>query len=194
MNSFGNVAYWQSVVIFCFLFSCQSSVMSGSPNQAFSDSGLTEDLLLSDGPGNALTIKYGNEAVNFGNTLAVSTASRAPTLIQWSADPNSFYSLIMTDPDAPSRQNPGRREWRHWVVVNILGNSVEKGDVLTPYNGPAPPKGTGPHRYGFLLFKQSGKINSTPLTSERGGWKANEFAAKNDLELFAGNYFLAENR
>ena len=49
--------------------------------------------------------------------------------VHWDADPNSFYTLIMTDPDAPSRENPKMREWHHWLVVNIPGNKVAEGEV-----------------------------------------------------------------
>lgn len=49
--------------------------------------------------------------------------------VKWEADPNSFYTLLMTDPDAPSRANPEFREWHHWLVVNIPGNKISEGDV-----------------------------------------------------------------
>ena len=60
----------------------------------------------------------------------------------------------MTDPDAPSRSKPVGREWVHWVVGNIPGNDVAKGDHLKGYVGSGPPKGTGKHRYVLALYKQ----------------------------------------
>jgi phosphatidylethanolamine-binding protein (PEBP) family uncharacterized protein len=48
--------------------------------------------------------------------------------VKWDADSNSFYTLLMTDPDAPSRQSHQAREWLHWLVVNIPGNNVSQGD------------------------------------------------------------------
>lgn len=50
--------------------------------------------------------------------------------VEWPADPNDYYSLILTDPDAPSRTDPKFREFKHWVVVNIPGNDVASGDAL----------------------------------------------------------------
>ena len=50
---------------------------------------------------------------------------------------------LVADPDAPSRQDPKFREWHHWLVVNIPGNDVSKGDVLSMYVGAGPPEGTG---------------------------------------------------
>lgn len=46
----------------------------------------------------------------------------------------------MTDPDAPSRKEPKFREWHHWLVVNIPGNDVKKGETLSEYVGSGPPK------------------------------------------------------
>lgn len=78
--------------------------------------------------------------------------------VEWPAEPNDYYSLILTDPDAPSRTDPKFREFKHWVVVNIPGNDVASGDALAEYVGSGPPKDTGLHRYVFLLYKQPGKL------------------------------------
>lgn len=51
--------------------------------------------------------------------------------------------FVLTDPDAPSRANPVRREFRHWLVGNIPGDKVDEGETLTEYVGSGPPKGTG---------------------------------------------------
>lgn len=37
--------------------------------------------------------------------------------------------MLLIDPDAPSRQTPTFREWHHWLVVNIPGNDLKKGEV-----------------------------------------------------------------
>ena len=63
-----------------------------------------------------------------------------------------------SDPDAPSRKDPKFREWHHWSVVNIPGDNVAKGETVAEYIGAGPPKGTGLHRYVFLVFRQKGKI------------------------------------
>lgn len=105
----------------------------------------------------------------------------------------------LVDPDAPSRKNPKFREWHHWLVVNIPGNDISKGEELSAYIGSGPPKDTGLHRYVFLIYKQPGKLtcdeNHLPNNSgaNRGGWKAREFAGKYNLgNPVAGNFYLAE--
>lgn len=51
--------------------------------------------------------------------------------------------FLHLDPDAPSRENPEFREILHWLVVNIPGNEVNKGKVITEYIGSGPPQGSG---------------------------------------------------
>jgi phosphatidylethanolamine-binding protein len=63
----------------------------------------------------------------------------------------------MTDPDAPSRENPKFREWHHWLVVNIPENNVSEGEIKSGYVGSGPPKGSSLHRYVFLVYKQHGQ-------------------------------------
>lgn len=85
-----------------------------------------------------------------GNTLTPTQVQNQPN-VSWDADPNALYTLIKTDPDAPSRSAPKFREWHHWLVVNIPGNSVEKGETLSQYIGCGPPDKTGLHRYVYLV-------------------------------------------
>ena len=57
---------------------------------------------------------------------------------------------VSVDPDAPSRADPKFREYRHWLVVNIPGCDVAKGEEVETYIGAGCPKGTGVHRFVFL--------------------------------------------
>ena len=58
--------------------------------------------------------------------------------------------IMLTDPDAPTPENPKKREWRHWLVMNIPGNDISSGETCVSYIGAAPPKGSNPHRYVIL--------------------------------------------
>lgn len=78
--------------------------------------------------------------VNEGNELTPTQVKDIPT-VDFAADNNSFYTLCMTDPDAPSRENPTYREWHHWLVGNIPGKDVAKGEILSAYVGSGPPPG-----------------------------------------------------
>ncbi|EDS33459.1 phosphatidylethanolamine-binding protein 2 [Culex quinquefasciatus] len=105
----------------------------------------------------------------------------------------------MTDPDAPSRKEPTYREWHHWLVGNIPGADVAKGETLSEYVGSGPPEGTGLHRYVFLVYKQNGKLSfdEPRLTNRsgdnRGGFSIAKFAEKYKLgNPVAGNFYQAQ--
>ncbi len=51
--------------------------------------------------------------------------------LNWNAEPNAFYTLIMSDPDAPSRKEPSIAEVLHWLVVNVQGNDLSTGQIKT---------------------------------------------------------------
>ncbi|KFH71562.1 hypothetical protein MVEG_01860 [Podila verticillata NRRL 6337] len=166
--------------------------------------GIIPDVIDSFQSKTLLVLSYGNgKDVTLGNKLAVADTQHPPQVSFQSDSPNDKYTLIMTDPDAPSRKDPKFREWRHWVVTNISGASdfqpanVCHGTALTPYMGPAPPHGSGPHRYVFLLYKQVPGSNvavlSAPLGDNRQSFRAKQFSGQAHLELVGANYFFAEN-
>jgi hypothetical protein len=150
-------------------------------------------------PAGVLNVTYPNNlAVEIGKVLTPTQVKDQPA-IQWDAETNAFYTLCMTDPDAPSRQNPKFREWHHWLVGNIPGSDISKGDTLSQYVGSGPPQGTGLHRYVFLLYKQPSKLtfDEKRLTNRsgdnRGKFSIKNFAAKYNLgNPIAGNMYQAE--
>lgn len=52
-------------------------------------------------------------------------------------------------------------------MVNVQGNDIENGDTIVEFIGTGAPKDTGLHRYVFLIFEQSGKIDATTLAKTR---------------------------
>lgn len=99
-------------------------------------------------------VSYGSDnSVNLGNEMTPTQVKEKPALL-WEAEKDAYYTVMMVDPDAPSRANHTLREIRHWLVLNIPGSAVEKGDEVAEYRGSGPPKGTGLHRYIFLIYKQ----------------------------------------
>ncbi len=116
------------------------------------------------------------------------TQAQTAPVVGWEAEPGAFYTLVLTDPDAPSRASPTLREWVHWVRVNIPGDNLpcdgeDGGDDLKTYVGAGPPASTGLHRYVFLLYKQpNGKQtfeedDRTPFVKNgREKWSAAKFA------------------
>ncbi|KAF1911553.1 phosphatidylethanolamine-binding protein [Ampelomyces quisqualis] len=102
------------------------------------------------------------------------------------------YVITLTDPDAPSRQNPKWSEMCHWIAANVSLSSTSSAesddaypiptrhvlggfsrssclhDVL-PYKPPGPPEKTGKHRYVFLVFaSRNGSGEGLGLTKPAG--------------------------
>lgn len=96
--------------------------------------------------------------VNLGNVVKPAEVKSKPDLEWPVGKANTYYALTMVDPDSPSRRDPKFREWNHWLVVNIQGGNINTGDDIIAYIGSGPPKGTGLHRYVFLIFKQTSKM------------------------------------
>ncbi|CAJ0947400.1 unnamed protein product, partial [Mesorhabditis belari] len=183
-------------LFFTLFFTALFSSAMATGLEAFTTDGVVPDVI-SVPPKDILGVTYKNGVkADFGNELTPTQVKEKPT-VTWDALSDALYTLILTDPDAPSRANPTRREFKHWVVVNIPGNQVEKGDEAAGYVGSGPPKDTGLHRYVFLLFKQNGKVDAgfqTPNNSSDGrpNWSAATFAQKHNMSLVAGNFYQAK--
>ncbi|CAP37542.2 Protein CBG20552 [Caenorhabditis briggsae] len=183
--------------------------------EAFTKHEVIPDVLAANPPAKLVSVKFNSGVevsempkfmrilsifqANLGNVLTPTQVKDVPE-VKWDAEPGALYTLIKTDPDAPSRQEPTYREWHHWLIVNIPGNDIAKGDTLSEYIGAGPPPKTGLHRYVYLIYKQAGRIEDKEhgkLTNtsgdKRGGWKAAAFVEKHGLGApVAGNLFQAE--
>ncbi|XP_059044833.1 protein D2-like [Achroia grisella] len=156
--------------------------------------------VLNTAPLELLDIQYpSGVSVNNGKELTPTQVKDKP-IVKWAFKESEYYTLAMVDPDAPSRENPKFREWAHWLVGNIYGGDMNKGEVLSDYIGPGPPKGTGLHRYIFLLYKQPdkcdfSKVPKLPNNSgdKRGKFSISKFAQQYKLGTpIAGNFYLAQ--
>ncbi|KAK3297290.1 phosphatidylethanolamine-binding protein [Chaetomium fimeti] len=94
------------------------------------------------------------------------------------------YAITLTDPDAPSRNAPAWGEFCHWVAAGVLEPALcdprEPGPCapvlshlreIVRYKAPAPPKGTGLHRYVLLAFVPSNGTTERLRLSRPGGRK-----------------------
>ncbi|KAG0696767.1 phosphatidylethanolamine-binding protein [Suillus ampliporus] len=160
-----------------------------------------------------VTFPTGQEAL-LGNTLTKMDTADEPTIaftpmqVPDVTDEPTF-TLVMTDPDAPSRENPKFSQWRHWVVTGVkpppASEAVETGNfvahltkpVVTPYCPPSPPAGSGKHRYVLLLFQEPNADFSVPANAperdnkfvNRRNWDVARFAKKYGLKPVGVNYF-----
>jgi len=143
-------------------------------------------------PSAELKVSFPKGDVKDGNVFSASDLHYVEPDVSWPVhDKNGLFTLVKIDPDAPSKSNR-HLAWRHWVVVNIPGKDVAKGEVITPYTGPHPPKDSGLHRYVFLLYKQGDRISPPQLDNSgnhRGDWDVRSFAKENDLGVPIGATF-----
>ena len=137
--------------------------------------------------------------MNSGNELTPLSVKDEP-IVNWPTEGGQHYTLVMTDPDAPSRKEPTRGQIKHWIVVNIPGTNLTRGETIVEYLGSAPPEGSGLHRYIFLVYKQPGLLKHSETlikanTREgRPHFKVREFAEKYNLgQPIAGNFYQAQH-
>ncbi|XP_053698466.1 protein D3-like [Sabethes cyaneus] len=166
-------------------------------SKVFVENGIVSDVI-PEAPTGLVKVSYpSGQQVSLGNELTPTQVKDQPT-VSWDAEPNGLYTLIMTDPDAPSRANPKMREWKHWIVTNIAGSDLSTGETLAEYISSAPPEGSGLHRYVFLVYKQPGQVQfdepkQSNRNSKRGKFLAAEFARKYNLgSPVAGNFYQAQ--
>lgn len=111
-----------------------------------------------------------DDYTSLGNTLKVESVQDEPKIVLSSGSATSYdlcssnvtYTVTLTDPDAPSRENPKWAEMCHFIATGVALSSssggrcsmVELSDLedIIPYKAPGPPEKTGKHRYVFLVF------------------------------------------
>lgn len=98
---------------------------------------------------------------SLGNTLKPTKLQDAPTITLRSGPgtcaANTTYTVALTDPDAPSRDDPKWSEFCHWIATGVTvpgagGCALSLAGDVMPYKAPGPPAKTGKHRYVFVVF------------------------------------------
>lgn len=187
------------ITVICLIVNITSFVNSAENMSFILSHGVVPDVV-DVSPTEAVHVSYDSGVnVNQGNELTPTQVKNEPIKVNWLAEEGSNYTLCMTDPDAPSRAEPSKREVLHWLVVNIPGNEIKKGEILAEYIGSGAPKGTGLHRYVFLVYQQPGVLTcDEPRISNRSregriNFSIRNFAVKYNLgQPVAGNLFQAQ--
>lgn len=114
---------------------------------------------------------------------------QAQPKIKFSIPHNKYYTLLMADPDAPSRKNPKYKYWLHWLVMN-------NNDEIIGFSPSNPPPKSGKHRYYIYLFEQPNKIENLPQSNEYGrkNFSIDNFINKYKLSLVSGVMYETENK
>ncbi|CAJ2509718.1 Uu.00g056180.m01.CDS01 [Anthostomella pinea] len=153
-------------------------------------------------PTTKLDVEFEGKLVELGNFFRAGECKQVPT-ISFAAEPetplNATYTFILTDPDAPTPDDPKFAFWRHLVLAGVRPRGTEgvasiSRPALTEYLGPGPKDDSKPHRYLFLLYREPQDL---ALTKEdvggdefvqRRSFKPAEFAEKHGLRLVGLNW------
>lgn len=182
-------------------------------------------------PSLTLSVAWPEANAKLGNTVKPSYLDEQPTIsLHDDTSPDGKhmntdmrYVLTLTDPDAPSRDNPEWSEMCHWIASNVstaqqtfsilpipeFGVSVEAEktqgglDDVMEYKPPGPPPKTGKHRYVFLVFApRNGTTEPLHLSRPESrrhwgtgklGGGVREWAKGNGLVPVAANFIYSQN-
>ncbi|KAG8597893.1 hypothetical protein GDO81_002421 [Engystomops pustulosus] len=135
-----------------------------------------------------LTVTHETVCIDkLGKVLKPSQIKKKPKLEWEGMDPKKLYTIILTDPDVPSKNDRSLAEWHHYIVVNARGNDLDSGDTLTEYVGSGAGKDTGLHRYTWLVYEQTAPLKCDELrvndrtAAGRERFKASAFRKKYGL-------------
>ncbi|KIV97828.1 hypothetical protein PV10_01533 [Exophiala mesophila] len=190
------------------------------------DSQIIGDVLDDFTPDYYIDITYPkhHESVRLGNDIPVPFVSHRPVFtfqpLSTAASPavetnNATFTLILTDPDAKSREDPKWSEMCHWIVTNLSLPLIDpspnfgvldsqetlgkKSGELEEYLPPGPPPKTGPHRYVFVLLQGDSSSLTAPADRQHWGYGkvrhgVRDWADQNDLTVVGANFFYAQNK
>ncbi|VVC32558.1 Phosphatidylethanolamine-binding protein [Cinara cedri] len=95
-----------------------------------------------------------------GNIIKPNEAMNNPE-VNFEAPEKTLWTLSLTNPDGHLNQE--NSEYIHWLVGNIPGGDISKGETIFNYLQPFPAKGTGYQRMVFILYQQSSEINFSSI-------------------------------
>lgn len=180
-------------------------------------------------PSLTLSVDWSKKSADLGNTVKPKHVQNQPSITlhddtspETLASTNMTYVITLTDPDAPSRDNPEWSEMCHWIAANVSVSQKtvsilpvpffetaeyersSSPDDVVEYKPPGPPPKTGKHRYVFLVFApKNGTTEPLYLskpkdrqhwgTGEEGGG-VRDWAKENELVPVAANFIYSQNK
>ncbi|GIZ40816.1 hypothetical protein CKM354_000414000 [Cercospora kikuchii] len=170
-----------------------------------------------------LNVSWPKDAAEVGNTIKVKKMKKTPNIhllghlpnLRRLSDTNEVpqLTLILTDPDARSRDNPDWSQMCHWIITNvtltdtsgeIFEDGLEHAEEIIEYQPPGPPPKTGKHRYVFAALAPkngtSAKLHlSSPKQRQHWGYGTvragvREWAEENGLGVVGANFVYAQDK
>jgi len=148
-------------------------------------------------PATNLVLTLGANELVAGEVVSLAAARSPPTFALGDSDginTNANYIIVCVDPDAGASAQ----------VVHFLGtdfspapgratNLTADAAPALEYRPPAPPEGTGPHRYVWLLYRQPRGFVARDVPTTRTAFDVDGWRRANGLaDAIAGTFFVAE--
>ena len=106
---------------------------------------------------------------------------------------NKYHLLVIYDVDAPYPNDNNMSPFIHYMVSNIPGVNLNRGEFVYSYVEPSPPKTSNQHEYVIEVYEQEGPVDIEPTDSiytlPRNNFPLKEFVNEGNLKLVARSSF-----
>lgn len=106
-----------------------------------------------------ITAHWDNATASYGNKIDAEDMQNPPNvhLLNWPETMmkhNTQLTIAITDPDAPSNDDPKWSQVCHWLTTKVPLEDVSENKFtdIIEYKPPGPPPKTGFHRYVFVAL------------------------------------------
>ncbi|EGU86603.1 hypothetical protein FOPG_17231 [Fusarium oxysporum f. sp. conglutinans race 2 54008] len=155
-----------------------------------------------------LDVRYGSVKASEGAPVKIEDVTVSPAISFKPTSSHDSHIVLLVDLDAPNGPHDNfYAPLLHWAKVIPSGSSglSTNSSVMkdyAPYVGPAPPPGTGPHRYVALLFASGNSTFEIPPGfkdldmsnfTNRVAFNIRKFITEGRLTLTGGDWFTCEN-
>lgn len=141
-----------------------------------------------------IVVRFGPNYVNIGGIINSNQVTE-PFDVQWSANMNSLYTLMLIDNDMPYPNSNQHSPYLLTLITNIPGNDYQDGDIVMPYQVPALYANSTLHRLTLLIFQQTRPIAVNKLGTNyqnRANFNVDQYQQSNGLELdYSFNFYVA---
>ena len=131
-----------------------------------------------------LEVLFNSKKVKTDQIMKLSDVQVKP-FVKFNIPSGKYYTIIMVDPDAPSREKPIYKHWLHWLIIN-------NDETVIDFEPSKPPKNSGLHRYYICLYEQKSKIKVTLDKNKRQNFSVQDFIKGHDLTFIAGTMYKTE--
>ncbi|KAJ5287221.1 Phosphatidylethanolamine-binding protein PEBP [Penicillium angulare] len=137
-----------------------------------------------------LNLTVGNhENIEPGLYIPRADAQSPPKASFAGLSPDKTYFLVALDIDAPFPSFGVLGPILHWIQPGVKASESGELDFSAPfvanYIGPAPPPGSGPHRYTFYLYEEPAGFDTKKYAPSNGKTLGNFSRIRYDLDSWA---------